>query len=79
MQLTVAQKVKIRAVELGLNQTEIARLASRKLGHKISLQRFNDGIHGRRPNDWFRMHSTVAEILGLHPSEIRNAEPSTAA
>lgn len=78
MQLTVAQKVKIRAVELGLNQTEIARLASRKLGHNISLQRFNDGIHGRRPNDWFRMHSTVAEILGMHPSEIRNAESSPA-
>jgi len=78
MNLTVAQKVKIRAIELGLNQTEIAKEASRRLGTKITLQRLNDGIHGRRPNEWYRMHITVAEILGLHPSEIRNAQPQVA-
>jgi hypothetical protein len=78
MNLTVAQKVKIRAVELGLNQTEIAKETSRRLGARISLQRFNDGIHGRRPNDWFRMHTTVAAILKMNPSEIRNAEPPAA-
>lgn len=74
MQLSVAQKVKIRAVELGLNQTEIAKECSQRLGHKVSLQRLNDGIHGRRPNYWFRIHATVAQILNMNPSEIRNAE-----
>jgi hypothetical protein len=58
-------KVKLRAIRIGIDLNEIATKIQTDNGIVISKQRFCDMIKGRRPNDFNKYKSQIAEILGL--------------
>lgn len=68
----IPKKIKLRALELDLTQTDIARIISSRTGKFLSPKRLNDMIHGLRSGEWVNFHLHVADILDFIPREIRD-------
>jgi hypothetical protein len=63
--ISLDQKIKLRAIRKGLSMSKIAKNLKTDSGVTISKQRFCDMIKGRRPNDFERFKSQIANILEL--------------